>query len=59
MFVRVNQQRNKDGSVRQYLQLIEAVRVGGRLKFRGRPGLVGNNLAVQVTSVGREGEDQR
>lgn len=36
-----------------------AVRVGGRLKFKARPGLVGNNLAVQVTSVGREGDDQR
>ncbi|WP_324668870.1 IS1634 family transposase [Geochorda subterranea] len=34
MFVRVNQQRNKDGSVRQYLQVIEAIRVNGKPRQR-------------------------
>lgn len=34
MFVRINQQRNKDGSVRQYLQVIEAIRVNGKPRQR-------------------------
>lgn len=34
------------------------VRIGTRTKFRGRPGLVGNKVAVQITSIIEEGEDE-
>lgn len=33
------------------------VLVGNRPKFRGRPGLVGNRLAVKITALRREGEE--
>jgi flagellar motor switch protein FliM len=34
------------------------MRVGSRVKFKGRPGRVGSKLAVQVASVEREGEEE-
>lgn len=34
------------------------IKVGSRLKFTGRPGTVGSRLAVQVTKVVKEGEEE-
>jgi len=36
-----------------------AVQVRGRQKFRGRPGLVGSKLALQVTGICEGGDDER
>jgi len=34
------------------------VKIGTRTKFKGRPGLVGNKVAIQITSIVEEGEDE-
>ena len=34
------------------------IRVGTKVKFKSRPGVMGKRMAVQVTSIVEEGEDE-
>ena len=34
------------------------IRVGSKVKFKSRPGVMGKRMAVQVTSIVEEGEDE-
>jgi flagellar motor switch protein FliM len=46
----INMEHRQDRDIEIYL--------GSRLKFLGKPGLIGNKMAVQVTSMYREGSDE-